>query len=56
MKISRILARTTGRRVDRGVRENAVGRRSGVVEEREEEKEMEGVRDWRSDAMAAAEK
>lgn len=43
MKISRILARTSGIRADRGARVNAEGRRSGAVEEREEEKEMEGV-------------
>lgn len=50
MKISRILARTTATRGDRGARENAEGRRSGAVEEREEEKEMEGVP--REEAMA----
>lgn len=50
MKISRILARTSGTRADRGARENAEGRRRGAVEEREEEKETEGVP--REEAMA----
>lgn len=43
MKISRILARTTGRRVERGLRRNAEGRRKGVEEETAEEKEREAI-------------
>lgn len=40
MKISRILARTTGRR---GLRRKAEGRRKGVEEETVEEKEREAI-------------
>lgn len=43
MKISRILARTTGRRVERGLKRKADGRRKGVEEETAEEKEREAI-------------